>query len=209
MRARKILGSVIVRVATLVISCLALAVACGHADSRAELRGAAIPQQCADSQLGIADAGGVYSGGPGQDVWDIGFQNDGDSACTLQGFPAVEEISGDTGQPVNITVTDQAQSRYWAAQSTDAVTLKPGEDAGFTVGYFHGEATGPSPACTYPYTVLKLTPPGSTTPMTFARKGTDHSAFDACDGDTVYVSPVYSGMAARPFPYQVSESPPG
>ncbi len=112
---------------------------------------------CASGQLSVIDGRvGVAMGNVGDD--GIAFKNVSTSACRLKGFPSIQLLD-ESGNPI-VTHLNKGASYTVQATSEKIVTLLPGDEALFDLGYT--DATG--------YGIEKcptafqeaITPPGST-----------------------------------------------
>lgn len=115
---------------------------------------------CLSSQLSIVrGAGGVAMGHFGID--SSAFKNISNTTCTLKGFPNFKMVD-DAGKHITTHVID-GTSYTVQSQPEDVVTLLPGNEAMFDLGY--DNSTGYGNVICPTSAQVEITPPGSSQPI--------------------------------------------
>ncbi|MEU7476402.1 DUF4232 domain-containing protein [Lentzea sp. NPDC042327] len=140
------------------------------------------PAACRSADLGLAlnpDQGG---GGMNKMRYLLAFTNKGAAACTLQGFPGVSFVTGDTGTQVGAPATREGAEPA-------AVTLQPGASASSLVTIANAGVYDPAECAPTDVRGLRIYPPGETAAL-FVPK--EQQACSAADKATMSVGPVQS-----------------
>jgi hypothetical protein len=135
---------------------------------------------------GLSATIGAYGVATGHVGATITFTNTSTSACTLDGYPGLGLI-GATGQALATTV-HRGTSYTVPAIAPRSVTLEPGQEASFLIGY--NDATGFSGETCPSSTQVEITPPNAYGHLTIAAH---IGAYGPCGAVTV--SPVFPGTA--------------
>lgn len=120
---------------------------------------------CQAGQLIVVD--GLAGGAMGHFGLDSSaFKNISKSTCTLQGFPNFQMFDG-SGKPIltHVIVGTSYTVQY---KSEDIVTLLPGNEAMFDLGF--DNATGYGGAVCPTSATVEITPPGANQPITVSWK---------------------------------------
>jgi hypothetical protein len=130
---------------------------------------------------------GQTQGAAGTVTGTVNLVDTGGTVCTMEGYPSLA-MFGSGGAPIPTNVVDGLSVNISSAANGPpaSITVSPDQGADFTYQYSDVPSGSETP-CPSSVTV-SFRPPGSSTstaPIPLV--------FDACDGGTVRVSPVYMG----------------
>lgn len=148
---------------------------------------------CLSNQLTIVRGqDGVAMGHFGLD--SSAFKNISTTACTLKGYPKLQMLD-DAGKEIATHVID-GTSYTVQAQPEDVVTLLPGNQAKFDLGY--DNSTGYGNAVCPTSAQVEITPPGSSQPITVPWKFQPYGggSIPKLRCGEITVSPVYWPVTA-------------
>ncbi|TFC89275.1 DUF4232 domain-containing protein [Cryobacterium sp. TMT4-31] len=110
------------------------------------------PSACTTDRLSFALQERPGDSGAGSFFWDLSVTNSGAVACTATGYPRVQLVSADTGQPIG------AASGLEPRTAPSAVLLQPGDSA---FSLLHLTRAGVYGCPLIPVTELAVTPPNT------------------------------------------------
>ena len=140
------------------------------------------PAACRSADLGLAlnpDQGG---GGMNKTHYRLAFTNKGSAACTLQGFPGVSFVTGDSGTQVGAPATREGAE-------TAAVTVQPGAAAASLLTITNTGVHDPAQCSPTDVRGLRIYPPGETAALFLPK---EQQACAAADKSLMSVGPVQS-----------------
>ena len=126
------------------------------------------PAAGSEAECKVADLSLSFGGGDaaaGTTYRSLVFTNKGTRTCTIQGFPGVSYVTGDSGQQVG-------PAAYRVGEKGAVVTLKPGDTASSDIGFV--QVANFDPAVCKPTDVrgLRIYPPHDYDSMFIANAGT-------------------------------------
>lgn len=125
----------------------------------------------------------------GGENWVFRFVNTSSRACVMDGYPALS-VARPGGSRIEIRERHTRQLLDGQRDDVKPVLLAPGGSALFNVVSVAVDRSGVVP-CSERFTRLSATAPGDTRSLVDRAYGSTHSAFIACNGQTIAVTPLY------------------